>query len=473
MSAGLRPRSVAFGAAALTVLGAFVAPATHAAAATPLDSRPSSLVVLGDSEMSGEGEGDYTPDTDGAEGNWCHRSYDDFIFRTGIPSDQQFNFACSGASTADVQIGGENQYSTQPEQTSSLATAAKNTHVKLIVLGIGANDDIQFGPTVTTCVENWFLSKGPCNGTYNAVWPARVSAIVPKVEKSIRDVQTTMANAGYLNTDYKLVVMAYPSPMGPDYPDNPSFSTKIAGGCTGYDADMAWGRNTAVPEFEAAEQQAAVDTGAIFLNNSRLFGGHEVCSGSDWARGLWVDLIDGGLSSNAVRQSFHPNYFGHGAFASCVTQVYNSAWTSATCTDDLLTGNPTLHQGVIKPTPIGAPAGRCVDDSGSVTLDKTPVLSWACTGSANQGWWFDPDKGQIHAGLTQARCMDVAGAAYTNETPVILYACGSQANQQWSRGSDGTIRPKAAQGYCLTAPGTDQQLVISSCDGSANQRFTW
>ena len=60
---------------------------------------------MGDSEISGEGVGNYVPGTH-QDGNWCDRSYDQAVFRTGIASDAQYNIACSGATPWNLIAGG-------------------------------------------------------------------------------------------------------------------------------------------------------------------------------------------------------------------------------------------------------------------------------------------------------------------------------------------------------------------------------
>ena len=56
-------------------------------------------------------------------------------------------------------------------------------------------------------------------------------------------------------------------------------------------------------------REAARSTGAIYLDNSRLFHGHEVCMEDTWARGpLHRPRPDHfPPDENSVRQSFHPN----------------------------------------------------------------------------------------------------------------------------------------------------------------------
>ncbi|NEE51067.1 hypothetical protein G3M55_41490, partial [Streptomyces sp. SID8455] len=61
----------------------------------PLAERKTGLISLGDSEISGEGVGTYDPGTNGPD-NWCHRSPEAAIHRTGIAADVTYNVSCSG-----------------------------------------------------------------------------------------------------------------------------------------------------------------------------------------------------------------------------------------------------------------------------------------------------------------------------------------------------------------------------------------
>ncbi|MFJ1828864.1 ricin-type beta-trefoil lectin domain protein [Streptomyces sp. NPDC088178] len=438
----------------------------------PLADRKTGLISLGDSEISGEGVGTYEAGTNGPD-NWCHRSPDSAIHRTGIPADVTYNVSCSGAYTGNIVIGGSKQYADELVQSDNLAIKARNTRIKMIVLVAGANDDLQFGPVMTDCVQRWVLSQGTCQPKYEGGWQARVDGLVPKVEKTVRDLKTVMSDAGYANSDYKLVVMGYPSPIGPDFYDNPNFPGKLPGGCAGYDSDAAWGRDVAVPAFERGMRKAAADTGAVYLDNSRLFHGHEVCSDNTWARGLYIDLSHFPPDSNSVRQSFHPNARGHAAFASCLTQIYNSSLREASCADPASTGQPVLQDAawddVFKPLKNEA-TGTCVDVPASVTRNNTRIAGWDCHGGRNQGWWYDSGTKNIRTELSHDRCLDVPGADYKAGATLILWDCSGAANQQFVRQS-GTLRPAASTGLCLTLAAAKDPLRLQSCDGSAQQRF--
>lgn len=441
----------------------------------PLADRKTGLISLGDSEISGEGVGTYEPGTDGPD-NWCHRSPDAAIHRTGIPADVTYNVACSGASTVNIRIGGQKQYADELVQSDNLAVKARNTKIKTILLVIGANDDLEFSPVMTDCVTRYLLSQGACAGKYNDGWQARVDALVPKVEQSIRDLKTVMKDAGYQEGDYKLVTMGYPSPIGPDFRDNPNFPGKLACGGLGYDSDTEWGRNYAVPTFATGMRKAATNAGATYLDNSRLFHGHEVCMEDTWARGLYIDLSNPfPPDSNSVRQSFHPNARGHAAFASCLTQIHNSGQREASCADPSSTGSPKLYPGgwddAYKPLK-NQGTGTCVDVDASSSRNGTKVQGWDCTGNRNQTWWYDGGPGgqqSLHTGLTQDRCIDVPGTAKEG-TAVTLWNCHGGANQKFVREA-GTLRPASATGLCLGLASPKEPLRLQKCDGSPNQKF--
>ncbi|WP_424212016.1 ricin-type beta-trefoil lectin domain protein [Streptomyces sp. BI20] len=439
----------------------------------PLDQRKTGLISLGDSEISGEGVGVYDPATN-TPTNQCHRSPDSAIHRTGIPADLTFNVACSGAYTGNIRIGGTKQYADELVQSDNLAVKARNSRIKMVLLVAGANDDLQFGPVMTDCVTRWLLSQGTCEPKYAGGWQARVDALRPKVEATVADLRTVMRDAGYADGDYKLVVMGYPSPIGPDFGDNPNFPGKLPGGCAGYDSDAAWGRNTAVPAFEKGMRAAARDSGAVYLDNSRLFHGHEVCSEDTWARGLFLDLDDHfPWDENTVRQSFHPNQRGHAAFASCLTRLYSSGLTEASCADPASTGTPVLTPGAWDDrfAPLrNEPTGTCLDADGGASANNTKVIGWDCHGGRNQGWWYDDTTRSVRVELSHDRCLDVPGAKYTAGAGLILWNCHGGANQSFVR--DGaTLRPAAAAGLCLTLAGPKAQLTLQNCTGAANQRF--
>ncbi|MDI9883065.1 ricin-type beta-trefoil lectin domain protein [Streptomyces sp. HNM0645] len=439
----------------------------------PFDERRTSIVSLGDSEISGEGIGTYERGTNGPD-NWCHRSPDAAIHRTGIATDTTYNLACSGARTGHIVIGGSKQHDDELVQSDHLAIKARNTTVRMVLLVVGANDDLRFGSVMTDCVKHWFLFKGTCAPTYAPGWQARVDGLRPKVEKAARDLRTVMRDAGYADTDYRLVVMGYPSPVGPDVYDNPGFKGKLLGGCTGHDSDAAWGRDQAVPAFERGIREAARGAGAVYLDNSRLFHGHEVCMDNAWARGLYIDLLNPfPPNANSLRQSFHPNRRGHAAFAACLTQLYAVDWREASCADPASTSRPVLYEGawddMFRPLRNRA-TGTCVDVGRSKTANGSDVGGWDCHGGRNQEWWYDGERGSLHSALTHDRCLDVPRSDYSAGASPHLWNCHGGPNQRFVLRGE-TIRPRQAQHLCLSLASAGGDLRLRPCDGSAQQRF--
>jgi len=438
----------------------------------PLDTRRTALITMGDSQISGEGVGNYVPGTH-QDGNWCDRSYDQAVFRTGIPSDEQYNIACSGAQPRHLVAGGPAQWN-ELNQGDHLAIKARNTRITLIWVSIGANGEgtIQFGPVATDCAISRVFFQGPCWPTYTDVWKTRTDGSRTQVEAALRGIRQTMTDAGYLASDYELVVQSYPSPMSPDVEDNPDFPGWYAGGCLIYLADMAFARNKAVPLFEAAVRDAAAAAGARYLDLSRLFHGHEVCTDNTSVRGLFIEV--GIWNENAARQSFHPNARGHGMFAECVTAFYDSGLPRATCVDPASTGHGTLVGGLLEFKQLrNVGTGRCVDGKGYNSRVGTVQQAYTCHGGRNQGFWYDPARQSVHSELSHDRCLTASSVAAN--AAVTIGDCVAASTQRWLFAGD-RVKPAGDGNLCLAfdAPllGTPR-LRLATCGSSARQQWSF
>jgi hypothetical protein len=434
----------------------------------PIGQRKTALITLGDSEISGEGVGNYEPGTHQPD-NYCDRSLDQAVWRLGIPADVRYNVACSGGEPAHLAFGGPHQWN-ERNQGDNLAIKARNTRLKLVWIVVGANGEgnIQFGPVATDCVKRRIFFQGPCWPTYTDVWAGRVEGSRRSVEAAVTDVKRTMTNAGYLASDYELVLMSYPSPGGPDVEDNPNFPGWYRGGCTIYLADAAFARNKAVPLFERGIRAAATNLGVRYLDASRLFDGHSVCDQTPWARGVYIE--NGNVfDENAARQSLHPNYAGHGAFARCMTDFYNSGLSRATCVDPASTDSTALYSGLLEFRQLrNTGTGRCVDGEGYNSRNGTRLLSWTCHGGRNQGFWHDTSRKSLHVELSHDRCVDASGGVAPGATAV-LWDCHGGANQRWTL--DGAlIRSAANPNLCLGFSGT--LLRLAAC-GATNTSQQW
>lgn len=311
----------------------------------PPGTGPLTIVTLGDSTLSGEGAGEYTPDTNGTGGDWCHRSPNATVFETDVPGiAAKVNLACSGAPSAQVALGDIKQW-TEPSQAGQLANLVKDHRVAVVVIAIGANDDPHFSALISQCFQAWFLAgNAPCSNALSATWQDRINAMVPKVVSAVADVQTVLAQAGYETGDYQLVLQSYAAPIGPDIPAD----LQNLNGCPFRTEDLRWVRDQGVTALSAGLAQAATQSGARFLDLSRAGRGHEACSGGadpgkEWFSRLTLqlnDLADADRASHALQESFHPNANGHAEIARCLTEFLATALPSAAC----LTGSDgNLH----------------------------------------------------------------------------------------------------------------------------------
>jgi Ricin-type beta-trefoil lectin domain len=440
----------------------------------PIEQRQSAILTMGDSEISGEGVGNYVPGTH-QDGNWCDRSYDQAVFRTGIAADQRYNIACSGAQPRHLIYGSGYTQHNELNQGDYLAIKARNTNLKLVWVVVGANgpNTIEFGPVATDCALQRVLFQGPCYGEYTDVWATRVEGSRQEVEAALASIKQTMYNAGYLASDYQLVLMSYPSPASPDVEDNPNFPGWYSGGCLLYLHDLAFARNKAVPMFETKLRQAALNQGVRYLDASRLFHGYEVCQASTSVRGLYIEV--GVWDENAARQSFHPNNQGHGMFASCMTDFYNGGQPTATCLAPNSTGTTTLVNGLLEFKQLrNVATGNCVDANGYNSRVGTRLESYGCHGGRNQGFWYDSTRQTLNVELSHDRCLGPDGSV-SNGTDVKLFDCNGSAQQKWVFAGQ-QIKSVSNTNLCL---GFDTpplglwtpRLELQTCSSSNRQKF--
>jgi lysophospholipase L1-like esterase len=296
---------------------------------------PRTLVSLGDSTISGEGAGAYARGTDGLRGNWCHRSARAEINDVSLPGlRKRINLACSGAAAEQVGFGRAAQY-TEGSQAARLARIARRNNVVAVLVGVGANNQPQFGRTVNACFQQW-LSRGPgCTTGLDGAWRARVAAMVPKVVRALGDVRTAMRSAGYRDREYQIVLQSYAAPLGPGVPAN----LQGLAGCPFQDRDLRWFASTGVSALSSGLRSAASQAGVRFLDLSRAGLGHEACVGGanpskEWFTRLsvrWNDLGNEARAPHALQESFHPNARGYAQFGRCLQRFLARDDRAAAC----------------------------------------------------------------------------------------------------------------------------------------------
>ncbi len=326
-----------------------------------VDGSAPAVVSMGDSFISGEGgrwagNSNFPPDsylgTDrGADAylgqsrnNGCHRSDVAEIHSADIAGRVAINLACSGALAEHVI---DTEFKGERPQVDQLADVARTQQVDMIVLSIGGND-LGFPEIVADCIGSYLSQGSPCWRRYdiNALLTAQDGA-VDRAGDAIAAIRQTMEDAG--QTDYRLVLQSYPSPM-PRSSDIRYASGDIhigddrsKHGCGAYDSDLDWVRDDVVPAIDSAYRRLAAAEGAEFLSLSNAFEGKEACGrdsvyaeqdapGSErsleWVRsGTALGIIAGHKN-----ELFHPNAFGQRALGHCLSLTWERQASVHTCT---------------------------------------------------------------------------------------------------------------------------------------------
>ncbi|BAN26594.1 RICIN domain-containing protein [Caballeronia insecticola] len=121
--------------------------------------------------------------------------------------------------------------------------------------------------------------------------------------------------------------------------------------------------------------------------------------------------------------------------------------------------------------------GMCADVSGESTTPNAPVISWPCTGGANQQWRPAATGTRYNlVNLNSGLCMDVSGQSLDPGGPIIQWTCSGGTNQAFSLVPQGAGYAIIAghSGLCVSASSTTSQgvqLTQQRCNGSATQ--TW
>jgi hypothetical protein len=340
-------------------------------------ARPTAIVSLGDSFISGEGGRwlgngsdplgtrsgtdraaydcdswgcEYEPERiyGASEESGCHRSDVAPIEAAPAAVDVRVNLACSGAKASDLwpsTLGGTSHFD-QPPQADALAAVAQHDQVRLVVVTVGAND-VGFGSLVAGCALDWARSSDEdpvyCHREAQAEIEAALPAATRGIERALRGVRTVLGAAGYDRSDYRLVAMSYASPFPAGrwfrYPED-GWSRLSEGGCPVWDADADWSATGATDTLAAAMRSAAAAADAEFLDLRHALDGHQLCDRRDrrvgeagpspltaeWFRRL--SFIQG-----SSRESLHPNAYGQRAIGACIGLLLDRPRGDYACTD--------------------------------------------------------------------------------------------------------------------------------------------
>jgi hypothetical protein len=288
----------------------------------------------------------------------CHRSKSAEVYIGGGVNG--VTLACSGATTSTSDGSsfkpGLDFYSNGSKQGQALALQgfAAGHNVKMVSLSIGGNN-FNFASVVQTCVQDWLLSpswwKDYCNDDSSVTanfTAANIAAQTAAVKQAILNVRQAMANAGYADSSYGIVVQDYMSPIptgsGFRYGES-GYTRQNTGGCGFWNADANWANSYALPTINNAVKNAAAQTG---LGNVRIlelqsaFNGRRLCENTvglleekgltSWTQAGAVDksewinqirTVSTVFGPYQVQESLHPNYWGQLALRNCVRQAYN------------------------------------------------------------------------------------------------------------------------------------------------------
>ena len=298
--------------------------------------------------------------------NRCHRSSAAEVY-TGVVNG--YNLACSGAKTStytdsngyfkpglDFASGG---------QAALLQSFATTHNIKAVAVSIGGNN-FNFGGVVQSCVTDFLGSptwaKDYCNDDSSVTanfTSANITAQTTAIKNGLLNLRTAMRNAGYADGSWSLIVQNYMSPLplsgGLRYAES-GFTRQNTGGCGFWNNDLNWANNSALPTINAAVANAAGMAGIVntkTLNLASAFNGRRLCESTVglieekglagwWSTGAvdqteWINQIRTVStccgSNYYIQESLHPNYWGQGALANCLTLAWNGGTVrGGTCT---------------------------------------------------------------------------------------------------------------------------------------------
>jgi hypothetical protein len=338
------------------------------------------VVSVGDSAISGEA-GRWAGNTNnssslvdalGSTAYWdtstgeaipgCHRSKAAEIHIGGGVASA--NLACSGARTYTQAYSSGSDFKPGLDfyddgaghigQAKALQQYASTHNVKMVVALIGANN-YGFADIVQTCVTDWYFSPSwwpnycyDDSSVSSRFTAANQATITAQDAGAFQNLRTAMRNAGYADSQWKLLVQTYASPIPPGalfrYSQS-GYTRQTTGGCGVWNRDADWANNTAVVAMNNSAKNGAAQSGltnVAILDFSSLLVGRRLCENtvglleekgvSSWtAAGAsdkteWVSQIRTSstiFGPYQLQEDLHPSYWGQKAERNCVRQAYN------------------------------------------------------------------------------------------------------------------------------------------------------
>lgn len=358
---------------ALTIVSAAVS--AGSAGAAPPTGVQDAVVSLGDSAISGEagrwaGNTNKSPSRVDALGS---TAYHDVAGREAIPGCHRSraaeihidvveskNLACSGARTYTQPYSSDSNFKPGLDfyddgaghigQAKALEQYAKTRRVRMVVVLIGANN-FGFAKVVERCLTNWLTSptwwKNYCHDD-SAIASMFTAGYVAQQRDAVigafQNVRTAMANAGYADTDYRLVAQTYSSPIpggaGFRYKES-GYTRQTIGGCGVWNRDADWANTTMVTTLNGVIRAAAEHHGLEVFDARDALAGHRLCENTvglleetgtpNWTspgaadRSEWVSqirTITTLVPPYQLQEDLHPSYWGQLALRNCLRAIY-------------------------------------------------------------------------------------------------------------------------------------------------------
>jgi hypothetical protein len=337
------------------------------------------VVSVGDSAISGEAgrwagntnQSSSEVDALGSTAYWdtstgeaipgCHRSKSAEIHIGGGVASK--NLACSGARTYTQAYSSGSDFKPGLDfyddgaghigQAKALQQYAATHNVKLVVALIGANN-YGFADIVQTCVTDWYFSPSwwpnYCydDSSVSSKFTASNQALITSQDAgAFQNIHQAMVNAGYSDSQWKLLVQTYASPVPPGalfrYSQS-GYTRQTTGGCGMWNRDADWANNTAVVAMNNSAKNGAAASGVpniAVLDFAQLLVGRRLCENTvglleekgltSWTQAgasdktEWVSQIRTSstiFGPYQLQEDLHPSYWGQLALRNCVRQTY-------------------------------------------------------------------------------------------------------------------------------------------------------
>lgn len=255
-------------------------------------------VALGDSYSSGDGAGDYAPETAAAGGCWrSANAYAHLI-------DDEFDFAGSLAFYACSSHRGKEMVDELGTPDSQIERVTE--HTSLVTLGIGGND-LGFIPVLRTCIVRMPLLE-------SSVCTEQEEDVDKRMRNFEETLATVIAEIRDRAPDARVLVLGYPR-LFPEEPPGMYYTLTAK--------DQLW-LNGVAERFNERIRDVAYradgdvygsrQTGSVeYVNTFSALTGHEVSAEDAWLNGIVLGRFGEGLKVD--RATFHPTAQGQMSIA--------------------------------------------------------------------------------------------------------------------------------------------------------------